>query len=136
MNEAVEIRRLMKPTDAEVQNLADVLIDCVDGGASVSFMRPLPLAKAAAYWRGVAAQLHDGRRALFTAEDAQGILGTVQLVFDLPENQPLRHDVFLPQARAAPGLIKRRRNGPRSETPPLDGQPLRNTPASCDWHAP
>jgi GNAT superfamily N-acetyltransferase len=93
MNEAVEIRRLMKPTDAEIQVLADVLIDCVDGGASVSFMRPLPVAKAAAYWRGVAAQLGDGRRALLTAEDAQGILGTVQLVFDLPENQPHRADL-------------------------------------------
>ena len=48
MNGPVEIRRLLTPTDAEIQGLAEVLIDCVDGGASVSFMRPLPLDKAAA----------------------------------------------------------------------------------------
>ena len=43
MNDPVEIRRLLRPTDAEIQGLAEVLIDCVHGGASVSFMRPLPL---------------------------------------------------------------------------------------------
>jgi GNAT superfamily N-acetyltransferase len=93
MNDAVAIRRLLKPTDAEIRGLAEVLIDCVDGGASVSFMRPLPVGKAAAYWRTIAAQLGDGRRALLCAEDAHGILGTVQLVFDLPENQPHRADL-------------------------------------------
>ena len=54
------IRRLLTPTDAEIQGLAEVLIDCVHGGASVSFMSPLPLDKAAAFWRGIAAQLVDG----------------------------------------------------------------------------
>ena len=93
MNDPVEIRRLLRPTDAEIQGLAEVLIDCVHGGASVSFMRPLPLDKAAAFWRGIGAQLADGRRALLIAEDAQGVIGTVQLIFDLPENQPHRADL-------------------------------------------
>ena len=35
----------------------------------------------------------DGGRALVVAEDAQGICGTVQLILDLPENQPHRADV-------------------------------------------
>jgi GNAT superfamily N-acetyltransferase len=93
MNDPVEIRRLLRPTEAEIHGLADVLIDCVHGGASVSFMRPLPLDKAAAFWRGIAPQLADGRRALLIAEDARGVIGTVQLIFDLPENQPHRADL-------------------------------------------
>jgi GNAT superfamily N-acetyltransferase len=93
MNDPVKIRRLLTPTDAEIQGLAEVLIDCVHGGASVSFMRPLPLDKAAAFWRGIGAQLADGRRALLIAEDARGVIGTVQLIFDLPENQPHRADL-------------------------------------------
>jgi GNAT superfamily N-acetyltransferase len=93
MNDPVEIRRLLTPTDAEIQGLAEVLIDCVHGGASVSFMRPLPLDKAVAFWRGIAPQLADGRRALLIAEDARGVIGTVQLIFDLPENQPHRADL-------------------------------------------
>jgi GNAT superfamily N-acetyltransferase len=93
MNASFRIRRLMTATDADIQGLADVLIDCVLGGASVSFMSPLSLDKAAAFWRGIAAQLVGVRRALLVAEDAQGIIGTVQLVFDLPENQPHRADL-------------------------------------------
>src|ERR1700679_3615816 len=93
MNGSIRIRRLMTATDAEIQELAEVLIDCVLGGASVSFMSPLSLDKAIAFWGGVAAQLAEGRRALLIAEDAQGIIGTVQLVFDLPENQPHRADL-------------------------------------------
>jgi GNAT superfamily N-acetyltransferase len=74
--------------------LADVLIDCVEGGASVSFMWPLSRDKAQAFWRGVAEGVVRGERALLIAEDAAGdILGTVQLVLAQPENQPHRADV-------------------------------------------
>jgi len=93
MNGSIQIRRLTTASDAEIQGLAEVLIDCVRGGASVSFMSPLSLDKAVAFWRGIAAQLAEGRRVLLVAEDAQGIIGTVQLVFDLPENQPHRADL-------------------------------------------
>ena len=81
------------PSEAEIRGLAEVLVDCVQGGASVSFMSPLPLDKAVAYWRGIAGQLAVGRRALLVAEDDRGVVGTVQLVFDLPENQPHRADL-------------------------------------------
>jgi GNAT superfamily N-acetyltransferase len=87
------VRRLTTLTADQIQGLAEVLIDCVLGGASVSFMSPLSPDKAVAFWRGVAAQLADGRRALLVAEDDQGVVGTVQLVFDLPENQPHRADL-------------------------------------------
>jgi GNAT superfamily N-acetyltransferase len=88
------IRRLTNVSDAQVQALAALLIDCVEGGASVSFMLPLTHERAQAFWQRVAAGVHDGERALLIAEDAQGaIVGTVQLVLDLPENQPHRADV-------------------------------------------
>jgi len=76
-----------------VDGLADVLIDCVEGGASVSFMSPLTRDRAAAFWQRVAEGVHAGARALIVAEDDRGICGTVQLVLDLPENQPHRADL-------------------------------------------
>ena len=77
-----------------VEALADVLIDCVEGGASVSFMLPLPREKAVAFWQGVAASVARGERVLLVAEDGDGqIAGTVQLVLAMPDNQPHRGDV-------------------------------------------
>ena len=78
-----------------VETLADVLIDCVDDGASVSFMAPLARAKAEAFWRRVAEDVARGDRLVVIAEElATGtVLGTAQLVLDQPENQPHRADV-------------------------------------------
>lgn len=87
------IRRSPAVSDAEIEGLADVLLDCVEGGASVSFMHPLTRERAVAFWRGVALGVAAGQRALLVAEDALGICGCVQLVFDLPENQPHRADL-------------------------------------------
>jgi GNAT superfamily N-acetyltransferase len=87
------IRRLVDASDAELGQLADVLIDCVDGGASVSFMAPLSRERALAFWRSVAAASAGGARALLVAEDDTGIVGTVQLVLEQPENQPHRADL-------------------------------------------
>ncbi len=87
------MRRLRALDDALIDALAGVLIDCVEGGASVSFMHPLTRERATAFWRRVADGVAAGARALLVAEDAQGLCGTVQLVFDLPENQPHRADL-------------------------------------------
>jgi GNAT superfamily N-acetyltransferase len=87
------VRRLYTLDDAHVEALVDVLIDCVEGGASVSFMLPLSRDSAVAFWRRVAQGVAAGDRALLVAEDASGLCGTVQLIFDLPENQPHRADL-------------------------------------------
>lgn len=87
------VHRLETATESELQALADLLIDCVEGGASVSFMHPLPPSRALAFWRGVADSAARGERALLVAEDAAGLVGTVQVVLDQPENQPHRADV-------------------------------------------
>jgi GNAT superfamily N-acetyltransferase len=87
------VRRLASVTDGQAQALAALLIDCVEGGASVSFMHPLSMPRALAFWRGVAEGVARGERALLVAEDEGGIVGTVQLVLAQPENQPHRADV-------------------------------------------
>lgn len=88
------VHRLTTVTDAQLQQLAQLLIDCVDGGASVSFMHPLPMADALAFWRSVADGVAKGERALLVTEDARGIVGTVQVLLDMPPNQPHRGDVL------------------------------------------
>lgn len=78
---------------ARIGQLAAVLLDCVEGGASVGFMLPLARPCAEAFWEGVADGVGRGERTLIVAEDADGILGTVQLLTDMPDNQPHRADV-------------------------------------------
>ena len=87
------VRRLNALDDMQVSELADLLIDCVEGGASVSFMHPLSRDRAVAFWRRVAQGVAAGERALLVAEDARGLCGTVQLVLDQPENQPHRAEL-------------------------------------------
>jgi len=91
----IRIRRLgADEAAASVDALAEVLIDCVEGGASVSFMWPLQRVKAQAFWRGVAEGVARGERVLLVAEQADGrIVGTVQLILAMPDNQPHRADV-------------------------------------------
>jgi GNAT superfamily N-acetyltransferase len=87
------VRRLHAVDESHAEALADVLIDCVEGGASVSFMHPLARDRATAFWRRVAGGVAAGERVLLVAEDERGVCGTVQLILDLPENQPHRADV-------------------------------------------
>jgi GNAT superfamily N-acetyltransferase/catechol 2,3-dioxygenase-like lactoylglutathione lyase family enzyme len=85
------IRRLQSLDPSAVEALADVLIDVVEGGASIGFMHPLSRERAIAFWKNVAQTMD--KRALLVAEDEKGICGTVQLVFAEPQNQPHRADV-------------------------------------------
>jgi GNAT superfamily N-acetyltransferase len=87
------IRRLHAVDEVQIDALAEVLIDCVEGGASVSFMHPLTRERATSFWHRVAEGVAAGTRALLVAEDHQGICGTVQLVLEMPENQPHRADL-------------------------------------------
>lgn len=87
------MHRLDAVEPARIEQLAALLIDCVEGGASVSFMHPLPPDKALRFWRQVADGVARGQRALIVAEDDTGIVGTVQLVLDQPDNQPHRADL-------------------------------------------
>jgi hypothetical protein len=57
------VRRLERVTATEIRGLAELLIDCVAGGASVSFMHPLSPEKATAFWTRVADDVAAGGRA-------------------------------------------------------------------------
>ena len=87
------VRRLQSVDETQIQGLADVTIDCVEGGASIGFMLPFPRDRGIAFWRKVAAGVAAGERALLVAEDDNGICGTVQLILDMPDNQPHRADL-------------------------------------------
>lgn len=89
----VHVRQITAPRQTELAQLADILIDCVAGGASVGFMHPLSQDRALTFWRNVADDGATGSRILLVAEDATGIIGTVQIVLEQPENQPHRGDI-------------------------------------------
>jgi GNAT superfamily N-acetyltransferase len=94
MAETFRIRRAA-PDPAIADALADVLLDCVEGGASVGFLHPLPRAKALAFWQNALASAARGERIVLVAEDVETntIVGTVQVVLAMPDNQPHRADV-------------------------------------------
>jgi GNAT superfamily N-acetyltransferase len=94
MDTSLRIRRLgAAETRAAAPALADVLLDCVQGGASVSFMAEMTRHEAEAFWLGVAEAAASDGRAVLVAEDAQGLLGVVEVIPAGPPNQPHRADI-------------------------------------------
>ena len=94
MSDAIQIRQLDRLGERELEGLSAVLVDCVEGGASVSFMYPMSRAKADAFWRDAFGSVARGERVVLAAVDASGaIVGTVQILWAQPENQPHRADV-------------------------------------------
>jgi len=87
------VQQLRTLSEANIAGLAELLIDCVEGNASVSFMHPLSLGKALDFWRQVADGVARGDRALCIVQDGLGPVGTVQLILAQPENQPHRADL-------------------------------------------
>jgi GNAT superfamily N-acetyltransferase len=79
--------------EAAADQLADVLLDCIHGGASVSFMRSLSRQEAVSYFQNVARSVADGHTVLLVAIRKRRVVGTVQLGLDMPPNQPHRADV-------------------------------------------
>jgi len=87
--------RPVDPRAPLLEGLVDLLIDVVEGGASVGFMLPISRERACGFWEGVLTSAGRGERVVLVAEDvADGaLLGTVQLVLAMPDNQPHRADV-------------------------------------------
>ena len=83
--------------------LARILIACVDGGASVSFLPPLSLEKARAFWRRAAGDASAGRRVILAGWRDGVLVATGMLDLATPENQAHRAEVqkvlVLPAAR-------------------------------------
>jgi GNAT superfamily N-acetyltransferase len=90
----IEIRRLSAVEGRQyIGALADVLLDCVAGGASVSFMASLSKAEAESFFEKVVDGVERGERILLAAFVDSELLGTVQIVTATPPNQPHRADV-------------------------------------------
>lgn len=89
----ITLERLRALDHEHMAQLTSVLLDCVDGGASVGYMQPLTRDQAFAFWQRVSAGVAAGERVLLVARDEAGIVGTVQLVLDQPDNQAHRADL-------------------------------------------
>jgi GNAT superfamily N-acetyltransferase len=92
--EEIEIRRLASVEVREqLDSLAGVLFDCVDGGASVSYLTPFSHEDARGAFEAVAAEVELGRRLLLGAFANGDLVGTVQVILALPPNQPHRAEI-------------------------------------------
>ena len=92
--EQIEIRPLSAPElDAQLDALADVLLDCVAGGASVGYLWPFSHEQARSAFEAFAAEVEQGRRLLLAAFAGDRLVGTVQVVLALPPNQPHRGEI-------------------------------------------
>jgi GNAT superfamily N-acetyltransferase len=91
----VTIRQLdAEQARAAIPALAEILLDCVAGGASVSFMADMNRAQAEHFFSGVADRVARGERALLVAEDEDNcLIGTVQVLLAMPPNQPHRGEI-------------------------------------------
>lgn len=77
MSDQIEIRRLASSAlDDQIDALAAVLVDCVAGGASVSYMAPFSHDQARSAFEVVAAEVAQGRRLVL------GAFAEAELVLD------------------------------------------------------
>ena len=87
------IEALARPANtADIEGLAQLLLDAIDSGASVSFMPPLTLERAAEWWRTSIDAAHE-KAVTLVARDDEGIVGCVQLHPAWAPNQPHRADI-------------------------------------------
>jgi GNAT superfamily N-acetyltransferase len=90
----IEVRRLNSAdTRHSLDALGEVLADCVEGGASVSFMAPFSKPDAAAFFEKLLPDVERGDRILLAAYDGSQLVGTVQVITATPPNQPHRGDI-------------------------------------------
>jgi GNAT superfamily N-acetyltransferase len=78
---------------AAIDELAEVLADCVAGGASVSFMSPFGREDARKFFEKIIASVARDETVLVVAKLDGRVVGTVQLGLDMPPNQPHRGDI-------------------------------------------
>lgn len=93
MSAAIRIRPVTAFDEREIRELCDVLVDCVEGGASVNFMLPMTRQKADAFWNSVAASARRRERVVLVAEQDGVIAGTAQVIWAPQENQPHRGEL-------------------------------------------
>jgi GNAT superfamily N-acetyltransferase len=95
MDKSMHIENAKTLTEQDIDQLQQILIDTVAADGSVGFMHPVSPQKARQFWQGVAQSVAAQERSIFLARQVGGedILGTVQLITAVPENQPHRGDI-------------------------------------------
>jgi GNAT superfamily N-acetyltransferase len=94
VTDQIEIQRLAGgDLERELDALAGVLADCVAGGASVSYLAPFSLDEARAAFAGMAAAAERGQRLILGAFAEGRLVGTVQVLLEVPPNQPHRAEI-------------------------------------------
>lgn len=89
---SIEIRPLVRSFET-LRALAEILVETVAAGGSVSFMHPLPLDAAIAFWDESLAAAARGERVVLGAFEGDDLIGTVTLLLSLPPNQPHRAEI-------------------------------------------
>jgi ribosomal protein S18 acetylase RimI-like enzyme len=87
---------VIRPLDASpatVAALADILIETVAAGGSVTFLHPLARDDAEAFWREALESAAQGERVVLGAFDGEALVGTVTLLLDTPVNQRHRAEI-------------------------------------------
>jgi ribosomal protein S18 acetylase RimI-like enzyme len=92
MTAAVRVAPLRTRPDI-VAALADILVEAVASGGSVSFMHPLAPDAAADFWCDSLAQAASGGRVVLGAWAGEELVGTVTLDLATPPNQPHRGEI-------------------------------------------
>ena len=87
-----EIEILDSRTDV-VEELAELIIEVVANGGSVSFMHPLSKKTAMAFWETSLASADRGERVVLGARENGKLISTVSLLLNCPENQPHRAEI-------------------------------------------
>jgi GNAT superfamily N-acetyltransferase len=83
----------LRSSPRTIAALADLLIETVASGASVSFMHPLAPDVATAFWTKSLAAADAGERVVFGAMEDGELVGSVTLLLDCPPNQPHRAEI-------------------------------------------
>ncbi len=89
--DAHAIEKFTAIREEDLSALGALLVDAIEGGASVSFLAPLAIDDAIAFWRRQTPA--PARGAIFVARGDDGIDGAVMLAPAWPPNQPHRADV-------------------------------------------
>ncbi len=104
------IEQLRPPVcDSDLRGLARLLVETLESGAAVSFLLPLSIERAEAWWRSTISTA-DRRAVFLVARDSGEIVGTVQLQPAWAPNQPDRAEVvklMVDRGRQRRGLGKR-----------------------------
>ncbi|MCA9193529.1 MAG: GNAT family N-acetyltransferase [Planctomycetales bacterium] len=92
MEQKITVRPAVR---SDIADLANITMDCVEGGASIGFMNGVDAHRLLEFWSNCFDSVSSGGRIILVAESSEHpkIVGTVQLLLNMPDNQPHRAEV-------------------------------------------